>query len=73
VPFLIAAGTTGTPAIVFRVLLIGVVLLLTSATSTHAVVHAAHILGERLGTRGADDDSGPDAPPPVGERVRPPQ
>ena len=45
-PFLLAAATTGIPAIVFRVILIGLFLLLTSAVATHAVAHAAHLRGE---------------------------
>jgi multicomponent Na+:H+ antiporter subunit G len=56
VPFLIAAGTTGIPAIIFRVLLIGGALLLTSAIATHAVVHAAYVRGEPFATPGAADE-----------------
>ena len=47
VPFLAAAATTGTPAIVFRVILIGVFLLLTSTVATHTIAHAAYQRGER--------------------------
>ena len=50
VPFLVAAATTGAPAIVFRVILIGVFLLLTSTVATHAIAHAAYLRGEHPGT-----------------------
>ena len=52
VPFLVAAATTGAPAIVFRVILIGVFLLLTSTVATHAIAHAAYLRGERPGSPG---------------------
>ena len=52
VPFLAAAATTGAPAIVFRVILIGVFLLLSSTVVTHAIAHAAYLRGEHPGTLG---------------------
>jgi multicomponent Na+:H+ antiporter subunit G len=69
VPFLIAAGTTGTPAIIFRVLLIGGALLFTSAIATHAVAHAAFLRGERLETPGAADETERVPPSPASRPV----
>lgn len=62
VPFLIAAGTTGNPAFIYRVLLIGGTLLLTSAIATHAVAHAAYVRGDRFETPGLADESGREFP-----------
>lgn len=47
VPFLLAAATTGIPAIIFRVILIAAFLLLTSTVATHAIAHAIHKRGDR--------------------------
>lgn len=62
IPFLIAAATTGEPAIIFRVILIGVFLVLTTPVSAHAVGHAAYLNQERMATPGAVDESGRDVP-----------
>jgi multicomponent Na+:H+ antiporter subunit G len=62
VPFLAAAATTGARAIIYRVILIGVFLLLTSTVATHAIAHAAHLRGERPRTPGGAVDRSPHQP-----------
>ena len=53
-----ASLVTGEPAIVARALLIGVVLLLTTPVSAHAIGRGAYLEGERMKTPGAIDESG---------------
>jgi multicomponent Na+:H+ antiporter subunit G len=63
-PFLLAAATTGDPAIIARVLLIAAFLALTTPVAAHAIAHAAYLRAERMETPGAVDESGralPDA------------
>lgn len=45
-PFLVAAATTGTPAIICRLILIASFLLLTSTVATRAIAQAAYLRGE---------------------------
>ena len=53
-----ASVVTGEPAIIARVVLIGVVLLLTTPVSAHAIGRGAYLEGERMKTPGAIDESG---------------
>ena len=78
-----ASTVTGDPAIVARVLLIGVLLLLTTPVASHAIGRGAYLEGEPMEAPGAVDESGhhladhaPPAPPgPNGDgrtpRLRP--
>jgi multicomponent Na+:H+ antiporter subunit G len=54
----LASLVTGEAAIVARVLLIGVVLLLTTPVSAHAIGRGAYLERERMTTPGAVDESG---------------
>jgi multicomponent Na+:H+ antiporter subunit G len=54
----LASIVTGDPAIVARVLLIGVLLLLTTPVASHAIGRGAYLEGERMRTPGAIDESG---------------
>ncbi|MDQ4077323.1 MAG: monovalent cation/H(+) antiporter subunit G [Chloroflexota bacterium] len=56
-PFLLAAATTGEPAIIFRVILIGIFLLLTTPVAAHVIARDAYLLGEPMETPGAADES----------------
>jgi multicomponent Na+:H+ antiporter subunit G len=56
-PFLLAATTVGDPAIIFRALLIGAFLILTTPVAAHAIAHAAYLKGERMETPGAVDET----------------
>ena len=49
---------TQDPAIIWRALLIGALLLLTTPVAAHAIARAAFIAGERMRTAGARDESG---------------
>ncbi len=55
---LVAAGSTGNPAIIFRAILIGVFLVLTTTVSTHAICRAAYHRKEPMRSPGAIDESG---------------
>jgi multicomponent Na+:H+ antiporter subunit G len=54
----LASIVTGDPAIVARVLLIGVLLLLTTPVASHAIGRGAYLERERMRTPGAIDESG---------------
>jgi multicomponent Na+:H+ antiporter subunit G len=58
VSLVLASLVTGDAAIVARVLLIGVVLLLTTPVAAHAVGRGAYLERERMRTPGAVDESG---------------
>jgi multicomponent Na+:H+ antiporter subunit G len=58
IPFLLAAATTGEPAIIARSLLIGVFLLLTTPVAAHVIGQAAYRTDEPMETPGAVDASG---------------
>ena len=69
IPFLVAAATTGEPAIIYRALLIGVFLLLTTPVAAHVIGHTAYLKGEPMETPGAIDESGRALPEfPGGQR-----
>ncbi len=56
---LLAASTvTGDPAIIFRAILIGAFLILTTPVSAHVIARAAYQRAERMETPGAVDESG---------------
>jgi multicomponent Na+:H+ antiporter subunit G len=57
-PFLVAAMTTGEPAMIARALLIGVFLLLTTPVAAHVIGQAAFRTDEAMETSGALDESG---------------
>lgn len=62
IPFLLAAATTGEPAIIARSLLIGLVLLLTTPVAAHVIGQTAYRTNEPMETPGAIDESGRDLP-----------
>ncbi len=56
---LLAASTvTGDPAIIFRAILIGAFLILTTPVSAHVIARAAYQRAERMEAPGAVDESG---------------
>jgi multicomponent Na+:H+ antiporter subunit G len=58
ISFVLASVTTGDPEIVWRVALIGAVLLLTTPVASHAIGRGAYLERERMQTPGAVDESG---------------
>ena len=58
ISFALASLATGDPAIVWRVILIGAVLLLTTPVASHAIGRGAYLERERMRTPGAIDESG---------------
>ena len=58
ISFVLASMVTGDPAIVWRVILIGIVLLLTTPVASHAIGRGAYLERERMRTPGAVDESG---------------
>jgi multicomponent Na+:H+ antiporter subunit G len=58
ISFVLASVTTGDPKIVWRVVLIGIVLLLTTPVASHAIGRGAYRERERMQTPGAVDESG---------------
>lgn len=56
--FVLASVVTGDSAIVWRVILIGAVLLLTTPVASHAIGRGAYLERERMRTPGAIDESG---------------
>ena len=61
VSFLAAAAfATRDPAVIFRAVLIGAFLLLTTPVSAHAIGRAAYLREQRLRAPGAVDESGKD-------------
>lgn len=63
ISLLAASAVTGDPRVVYRVVLIGVFLVLTTPVSAHVIARAAYARGEKLETPDAGDESGRD---PVG-------
>lgn len=59
-PLLLASAATGDPEIIFRVILIGVFLLLTTPVSAHVVGRAAFQRRQKMETPEAIDESGSD-------------
>jgi len=57
ISFVCASIVTGESGIVFRVILIGVLLLLTTPVAAHAIARAAYRGGEPMETPGARDES----------------
>lgn len=58
ISFVAASLVTGDSAIVWRVILIGAVLLLTTPVASHAIGRGAYLERERMQTPGAVDESG---------------
>lgn len=58
ISLLAASVVTGDPAIIFRAILIGVFLILTTPVSAHVIARAAYERGEKMETPGAVDESG---------------
>ena len=63
VPLLLAACTTGQPGIIYRSILIGIFLLLTTSVASHAIAQAAYHQGEGLVTPQSIDETGRLTPP----------
>ena len=61
-PFLLAAMTTGEPAMITRAILIGIFLLLTTPVAAHVIGQAAYRTDEPMETPGAVDESGEGLP-----------
>lgn len=57
ISFVLASIVTGESGIVFRVLLIGVLLLLTTPVAAHTIARAAYRGGEPMQTPGAVDEA----------------
>ncbi len=62
ISILLASVVTGQRAIIYRVVLIGIFLILTTPVSAHAIARAAYLRDERMRTPGAVDESGHDLP-----------
>lgn len=60
ISLLAASVVTGDPEIIYRVVLIGVFLVLTTPVSAHVIARAAYRRGERMESPGAVDESGED-------------
>lgn len=60
--FLIASGLTGGPDIIFRSVLIGVFLILTTPIAAHLVAQSAFDRKQPMETPGAKDETGSDLP-----------
>jgi len=57
ISFVLASVVTGEPGIVLRVLLIGLLLLVTTPVAAHTIARAAYRGGEPMTTPGAIDES----------------
>ncbi len=62
ISLLVASVVTGDPQIIFRGVLIGVFLILTTPVSAHVIGRAAYQRGERMEAPEAVDESGRDLP-----------
>lgn len=60
ISLLLASVVTRDPEIIYRVLLIGAFLVLTTPVSAHVIARAAYYRRERLRSPGAVDESGED-------------
>jgi multicomponent Na+:H+ antiporter subunit G len=60
ISLLIASVVTGDPEIIYRVVLIGVFLILTTPVSAHVIARAAFVREERLESPDAVDESSKD-------------
>jgi multicomponent Na+:H+ antiporter subunit G len=58
IALLVASAATREPSILYRVLLIGIFLLVTTPVAAHAVARAAYLLREPMRSPGAVDESG---------------
>lgn len=59
-PLLLASAATGDPAIIYRAVLVGALLLLTTPISAHAITKAAYQRGEGVeASEVADESAGP--------------
>jgi multicomponent Na+:H+ antiporter subunit G len=56
----VSSAVTGDPAIIYRAMLIGAFLLVTTPISAFVIARAAFLRGERMETPGALDESGED-------------
>ena len=54
----VSSAVTGDPAIIYRAILIGVFLLVTTPISSFVIARAAFLRGERMETADACDESG---------------
>ncbi len=64
IPLLVAAATTGDPAIIYRAVLIATLLLLTTPISAHAITKAAYQRGETTQASDPADESERNPPGP---------
>jgi multicomponent Na+:H+ antiporter subunit G len=64
IPLLVAAATTGDPAIIYRAVLIATLLLLTTPISAHTITKAAYQRGEATQASEPADESGRNLPGP---------
>ena len=62
IALLVASSATREPSILYRALLIGILLLVTTPVAAHALARAAYRLCEPMRTPGALDESGRLAP-----------
>ena len=60
ISLLVASAATGDPAIIYRVVLIGAFLLLTTPVSAHVIGRAAYLREQRMEAPNAVDESGRD-------------
>ena len=60
ISLLVASAATGDPAVIYRVVLIGAFLLLTTPVSAHAIGRAAYLREQRTEAPHAGDGSGRD-------------
>jgi len=60
ISLLLASTVTGDPAFIFRAVLIGAFLVLTTPVSAHAIARAAFARGEKMGASRTVDETGRD-------------
>lgn len=60
ISLLLASTATGDPAFVFRAVLIGAFLVLTTPVSAHVIARAAYLRGEKMEAARAVDETGRD-------------
>ena len=66
ISFCASSAVTGDPAIIYRAILIGAFLLVTTPISAFVIARAAFLRGEKMETPGALDESGKDLPEATG-------
>lgn len=58
ISLLVSSTVTGDPRVIYRCILIGVFLVVTTPVAAHVIAKAAYLKDERMRTEGAVDESG---------------